>query len=181
MRRIRDIYISVLLCMMVMIFSCSGNPTKPNATEPGLILKIVEKNISVNVGDTITQSVNIEGVEDLFGSAIKLNFDENILEPVSIYQGQLFPVDNTIFFSDMYESVENRKKGYISFAVSRIRGAETVNGSGSLSRITFRVCASGSTGVMFDTIKLIKSDGEDLDGLNKIEVKDSFVIASISQ
>lgn len=178
MKRIRKIHISILLFITVMFLYCSRNPSKPDTSEPRLLLKIVEKNISASVGETITQKVNIEGVEDLFGSAIELKYDENILLPLSVDQGQLFSGDSTIFFSDIDESVENRKNGIISFAITRIRGTKAVNGSGCLSHITFKVSTAGTTVVMFNTIMLIKSDGEDIDGLNKIEVQESYIIAT---
>ena len=104
---------------------------------------------TVNVGDTFTVDIYIEGVVDLFSYNFDLTFDSSILDFQSIVEGEfpksgISPGDDTVFFS-----LEEENPGTVSFITNAIVGSEGVSGSGTLAIATFFALMAGTTSIDF--------------------------------
>ena len=102
---------------------------------------------SLGVGDQFTVDVKIDDVSELYGFDYKLNFDQNILNGVSVVSS--FLNENTI---ELMNSIDN-ENGNIWFSRSSRFPAAPKSGSGTLATITFQVKGVGeSTLDLYNTL-----------------------------
>ena len=128
--------------------------TTSNATTAPSI-DITPLSQTVNVGEEVTITVNINDVVDLFSYEMTLNYDEDILDLVSIDQG-------TFLGGQFIPGVSD--PGMIrQIAEFRPAGQPGVSGSGGLFSVTFIAEAPSTSTITLTDISLYNSDYELID------------------
>ncbi len=136
----------------------------------GTLVRIVPSSAQIGVGDTVSLSIRIENVIDLYSAEVNLTFDPVVLEVVDAdpYLGGVQVQAGTFLRSDgeyTYCQVNN-ESGEIAFKQEAIDG--TVSGSGVLLTITFRGKMPGTSTIAFnpifdwDGIHLEDDDGDEI-------------------
>jgi len=135
-----------------------------------LVLKITPEEQTVEVGDTFETEIVIEHVKELFGYSFELEYDESILTPTEVTNGDLLG-DDALFLYQI-------DPGILSIGATRRAGTGEKNGSGTVAQVTFQALTLGETEIKVvrnDDFALHKEDGTDVDKFPEIVVKDARV------
>ncbi|MSP13623.1 MAG: hypothetical protein EXR62_11795 [Chloroflexi bacterium] len=131
-------------------------------------LTIAPASQQVSQGGQVTVDLRVEGITNLYGADVTLNFNKDLLEVVDadgnggngvqIQPGTfLNPANATI----TYNMVDN-STGMIRFAISLLNPAPAATGSGVLARVTFRGKTVGTSPVAWTSISLRDVNGNPL-------------------
>ncbi|MFC2076756.1 cohesin domain-containing protein [candidate division KSB1 bacterium] len=149
-------------------------PGEPFLVELNLIpnffsLLISPSDTTVSRGNDFPLRIQVYGVEDLFGATLRLEFDPEELEVARVEQGT-FLGQETLFFSKVDSNL-------VILGITRKQGEKGVSGSGRLGTIYFRSLTSQISEISFveDWIKLIQPDGEDVAGIDSLNIGSSAV------
>jgi hypothetical protein len=109
-------------------------------------LKLTPSSQTVTQGSQATIDVVVEGVTDLLGANITLNFDATKLQYVSSATGS--------FFSSAFimPTTPDNINGSVTLALITL--AETPSGTGTIITVIFNTIASGSANITFGTTDL---------------------------
>ena len=130
----------------------------------GTMILVQPSSSEVDVEDTVTVDIRIEGVTDLYGVDVRLSFDPALLEVQDAdgnpangiqIQGGSFPAPNFVVKKEADNSA-----GTIWYAVSQMSPTEPVSGSGVAASITFKGLADGVSSVAFTYQKIVEKDGD---------------------
>ncbi len=123
------------------------------------IVKIEPAGVSVDVGETFTVNVDIEGASNLRGISIKIGFDPEILTAQSISSGGfLSAFGQTFSFSD-----KNNEEGWTQYDESILGSGDMADGDGIVCQITFESVGLGSSPLAFTTADLRDDDNIPID------------------
>lgn len=132
----------VVLAALLLAAACAPSGPVITAEPSGPVIKLAPPASQVQVGDTFSVPINIDGIANLTAIEMHLSFDANLLEVVSVKDGGFlqadFPVQNTF----------DNTAGTIDYAVAQIN-RPPANGSGTLLEIVFRAKATGEAGISF--------------------------------
>lgn len=139
-----------------------GKDSKPNATAtaventletmyPDNTVVTLSSAGSVSENELFTVNVHITPRESVYGAELKLSFDTDILEGVSLEQGQF------LGGATIVNSVDN-EKGEIAYAETRTGNVAGVKAKGILAKATFRAKKAGVTTIQPEGIKLVNDD-----------------------
>ncbi|HOT92874.1 MAG TPA: LysM peptidoglycan-binding domain-containing protein [Anaerolineae bacterium] len=126
-------------------------------------VKIVPAEATLQVGQTIELTVQVENITNLSSANLYITFDPDLLEVVDadpdapetqIAAGDLLSPD--------YVPTNKAVDGMITYEVQQGSPHPPVSGSGALARITFRAKASGTSIVMLEDVFLSNANGEGL-------------------
>lgn len=98
-------------------------------------------------GSVVTFKILAEEVVNLTATEITIDFDPSALQVTSVTQGTMFKeISESLFFEDV-----NNQQGTISIS-SAVWGGDkpSVNGTGDLAILEFRVIQKGTTTLLFD-------------------------------
>jgi hypothetical protein len=120
-------------------------------------------------GKAFPLRIQVYGVEDLFGATLRLEYDPEELEVVKVEQGT-FLGQETLFFSKVDSNL-------VILGITRKQGEAGVSGSGRLGTIYFRPLTSQISEISYveDWIKLIQTDGEDVAGIDSLNIGSSAI------
>lgn len=107
---------------------------------------------SVSEGDEFTIDVYIKTAEPVYGAELKVLYDINLMEGISIGQGSFLggsPVVNDV----------NNERGEMVYAETRMGNVTGARGEGILAKAAFRAAKAGNTTVVLKDIKLVSDDG----------------------
>jgi hypothetical protein len=106
---------------------------------------------TVNKGDTITRTVEVQNVGNTFYVAFDLTYDPQVIAYVDVEEGS-FLSRNEPDSTNLQAALENGTQGKIVFGLTRLGGGE-VSGSGTLLTLHFRAVGSGTTSISLSTPK----------------------------
>jgi general secretion pathway protein D len=100
--------------------------------------------VEAKPGSTVTLTLQVENVTDLFSAPMRLKFDPAILRLNEIVRGNLLAGDGkeVIFTRNILNDT-----GDATVNLSRLPGSGGVNGSGTLLTLTFQVVGRGTATV----------------------------------
>lgn len=156
MVKVKTAFVVILLLLAIM----SGGI---NAASPSLVLTPSEINLD-KVGDTATASINFYALDDLFAFDIKITYDPEVVEVVSLEKGSAF--DDRDSFSVVDEI--NNEKGYVHTAKTLL-GEDSFSSEGELTLLTIKAIGEGSSDIKIDSTELIASAKEgpvSIDGID---------------
>lgn len=114
---------------------------------------------TVTLADSLTISVNVVGVADLYAFQFDAGFDPTILSAMSVTEGNLF-AGLSVFFSP--GSVDNAA-GTITFVADSLSGpGPGVTADGSLAKILFHTTGAGTAVLNLSNIILLNSNLGDI-------------------
>ena len=127
------------------------------ALTPALVL--FPADATVNLGFSITVEHFVVAIENLSGAQLRLNYDQNKLEVLSIVAGDVFASGMEELF--LYE--HNASSGTIDLYTSYLGDGTTlsVDGSHSFATINFRTSGGGDAIVRFEAESCQLRDPED--------------------
>ena len=130
------VLVLVLLALVVMPVAAQG-PTVARLATVGV------DNVRVSVGDTFTVPVWIDGVSNLYGYDVRLPHDTAMLQGVRVdHGGWLIP--GFVIRQGFYEWGGPGCGGYCAwYAMTQLRPALPVSGSGVLINVVYRAIAPG--------------------------------------
>jgi|KBSMisStandDraft_5_1062788.scaffolds.fasta_scaffold20302_4 Cohesin domain/PEP-CTERM motif len=109
----------------------------------------------VNVGNTVSVDIVINGAVDLYAFQFDIGFDPSILSATSIVEGALLPGGGSTIY--LPGTISNAS-GTISFTADTLETAITgVTGSGTLAKVTFQAIGAGSSPVNVLNVTLLDS------------------------
>lgn len=149
----------------------SSRPKKEDSRLPAAIqirpiIRIHPSSRTVQVGETLTVEVTLEGGDGVQSIPFHLRYPDELLEYL---QGEIGTFLGTNSDENLF--MAGGPPGELFIALTRLPGAETVSGSGSLCRLRFRVIAPGSALLAFEDAHLLGP------GLSAIEAE--FLPASV--
>lgn len=127
---------------------------------------------SVAVDGTVTVTVRVEGVTDLYGAEVHLTFTPGVVQVVDadsdagnglqLATGDLFAGKNA--FNAL--NTANNSTGTIDYAISLLGEPAGVTGAGNLFSVTFKGAAEGMSAVAFVTVMLASRAGGQIASTN---------------
>ncbi|MEX2246800.1 MAG: cohesin domain-containing protein [Dehalococcoidia bacterium] len=136
------------------------------AAAGGAVVSLVEPSRVVDVGESVRFTIKAEGVTDLAGYDVRLQYDEDTLEFVSFQNGAFLgaggrPVSCPLPLSPDPEAGD----GSVRFGCGTIGDSPPgIDGTGLLGAVTFRALAPGTTDVVFTKLELANPAGDDCCG-----------------
>ncbi|MFC1976323.1 LysM peptidoglycan-binding domain-containing protein [Chloroflexota bacterium] len=138
-------------------------PVEAAPQTEGTVVRLQPIEQELNVGILGNVQILIDGVTNLYGLKISLQFDPNIIqiqdadptkEGVQIQQGA-FPFPD--FVKD--NSVDN-ETGNILYAITQTAPTPPANGNGLIATFTFEAVALGQTNLALSSVELSNPDGQ---------------------
>jgi hypothetical protein len=126
-------------------------------------LRVSPSSSAVTRGESITVTLALESVEDLYGADVRLSFDPALLQVVDadpdqpgvqVQSGDLLNPRQGVVLRD---TADNRA-GSIHYAISLTRPAQPASGSGALFSIIFRTQGSGTAALDVVRATLVSAD-----------------------
>ncbi len=137
-KRLFSVFLVVLLLALAVTSSVSAQgPTVARLATVGV------DDVTVTVGQTFTVPVWIHGVTNLYGYDVRLPHDQAILQGVSVDHGGWL-VPGFVIRQGFYEWNGPGCGGYCAwYAMTQLRPALPVSGSGVLAYVVYRAVAPG--------------------------------------
>ena len=136
----------ILILLLTTFFSISlyAPSTQANPTTP--ILYIDPPSTTVNATETFNINATIKDVTDLAGWELKLYYRNSILAAVKATEGSFLKQGgSTAFFIVEFNNNYNATHGRIWLTCTLLGNVSGVNGTGTLTTITFQAVAGGYT------------------------------------
>ena len=153
----------ISLAFLVLFFSAVGpiRPALGDDSSSEIVLRFSPSSIINNSkvrGEEFAVNASAVGAESLHGFVLRLSYDANLVECVSVQEGALLRAfGNTITFYTIDNSLGN-----VYASVNMTSSGAVVNGTGSLVRLTFSVKGVGETRLSFREVNLYDSAGSSL-------------------
>jgi len=169
MKKYHIIIVSILAC--ILISACSD--LEDTSKELSITITPVESTISIN--EEIQLFVNITDVSDLFGIAIEIKFDEDLIEVEDEYftLGSIWDGTQPITYT-------NQETGRLNIAIvlEDNVNVQPISGSGKLFSLSFISVAEGESNLYIDKINLINQAGNPVEGFDEVVIKNATIIIS---
>lgn len=144
----------ILILLLTTFFSINSYTpsTQANPTTP--ILYIDPPSTTVNATETFNINATIANVTDLAGWELKLYYRNSILAAVKATEGPFLKQGgSTAFFTVEFNNNYNATHGRIWLTCTLLGNVSGVNGTGTLTTITFQAVAGGNTALhLADTV-----------------------------
>ncbi|MBN2517994.1 MAG: hypothetical protein JXB14_04055, partial [Candidatus Altiarchaeota archaeon] len=129
--------------------------------QPGASLTVSASPANPNVGDTVTVTIGVTGISDLFGYSVDIHYNNAVLQYSSTNQGS--------YLGGFWLSggVVNNPPGQIrQVAETKLPPSLGVTGSGTLFTVTFQAIANGVSDITLSNIELYDSASTLITGVN---------------
>lgn len=140
--------------LLISVLTLTSSRVAVRAAGPTLYVDPAASN--VNIHETLTVTINVQDVTDLFSYEAKLGFNKTILKPLNVAEGAFIsdqtPSPQGTFF---LTSIEDE---FVHVACLTLGNYAGVSGSGSLYNVTFHVIGGGASDLhLYDSILLDSS------------------------
>ena len=145
----KDRLLAYSILLVLALSACSGKggsdsqpKEAPSSGTPKVM--IFTDTSPVDTGDSLTASVEIEGVEDTFYAAFDLTYDPTIVEYQSATEGK-FLSRNGADPTSFQVAQDQTGSGRLTVGVTRLGNIGPVSGSGSLLTLHFKAVGPGTS------------------------------------
>ena len=114
---------------------------------------------SIHLGDTFTLDIRAETVFDMAGWQFDIAFDPDILEAISVSEGNFLKTGGTTFFQS--GSIDNENGKITGLSAARL-GAQGVSGTGTLLQVTFKAKSAGEAELVLQNFQFGAVTGENI-------------------
>lgn len=111
-------------------------------------------------GDVASYSISVENARDVAHAPIRLVYDPDVLELVSVEEGSFLSTDGA---TTRFLAREGNTAGILDISISRVPPARGIDGGGVLCTVTFLAKAAGSSPMVLAGSRLLDSDGQKLE------------------
>ena len=134
-------------------------PATPAAPESAPRVSLKPASPEAQVGGTVTVTLDVQNVTNLFNSPVRLKFDPNLLRLNEVTRGSFLAGDGkTVIFT---RNILN-DSGDCIINLSRMPGDTGVSGEGTLLTFTFQALARGTTKIGIPSLTLSNSQSQPL-------------------
>jgi opacity protein-like surface antigen len=124
------------------------------------VLSVSASPSPVAQGSSVSLSVLIADVIDLYGFQFSLSFNPALLQATSVSEGSFLGTGGSTFFG---AGSINNTTGTIDFTFDTLQGAVPgVSGAGTLASISFSAVGAGTTSLTFGDVLLLNSSLADI-------------------
>jgi len=156
--------ISVYLAAVVVAGVLS--PQEGSRLNADTIIRCQPVNASGPADTTLDVDIYVENVAELYGTDVRLSFDVSVAQVVDADAGtsgvQIQPLNGFLAPDFVIRKMADNTAGTLWYAVTQLNPNESVSGSGSLARISFRALKPGTFTMPFTYQKLAKRDGSQI-------------------
>ncbi|RCK71690.1 MAG: hypothetical protein IGBAC_0781 [Ignavibacteriae bacterium] len=177
-----------IIIIFVLVASCKKETTtQPPVVKPEdfsfppssrFAISLITNSTNVNLGSEFDTKIVFYNVQEVFGSAIEIVYDNNLLSipnQSKLLIGPFFNIEDTSKIL-ILKKVENLF-GRASLGISYVRNSGLVsNGSGVVFKIKFTPIARGDTWIKISKCEIRKSDGNFINNFSNIQI-DSLQIS----
>ena len=131
---------------------------KPLVVKP--TVRVTAPNDALSVGENFSLDVSVSDVKELYGFQFDVAYDPAVLEFQKAAEGTFLNNNGeTKSFCVEYAATP----GLIRHIACIKMGGESMNGSGTLEKVSFKAVASGKSSVTLQNLKLAKSTAEPIE------------------
>ena len=161
--------LSILTC--IIIFSCSD--LEDSSKE--LSVRIIPVETTINIDEDFQVFINIVDVSDLFGIAVEITFDKDLIE----VQDEYFTL-GSIWNGLQPITYINQEAGRLNIGIvlENIANVQSINGSGNLFSLSFRGIAEGESSISIDRLDLINKDGNPVEDFDEVKIENATIVIS---
>jgi hypothetical protein len=143
----------VLLLVVGAAVALASKPSDPSSMSAMAYVSPYTQ--SVDVGGTVTVSLAVLNISNLYGCTLVATFDSSRLEVTRLGDGD--------FLTEGFGIRQfSNASGVITYAYTMLNPSLPRSGSGDLCRITFRAKAPGTSGIDFVSATLLDSNGNSI-------------------
>jgi hypothetical protein len=147
-RSIPKITFTILTCLLFSFIFAS------NVSAQGTVVRAEASTSQPHIGDTLTITVKISNVQNLFGVDVTTNWNPSVISVVSatsqlgveshsggvLHETSSYPID-------VIDDAALQSTGQYHLLATSTGSASSFNGSGTIATLTFRIISTGSTGL----------------------------------
>ncbi len=177
----KTIFLIILLLSVVFSNGCKKDLVSPPPTvedfsfppSTKFAITIYSSQTVINKGDNIDIRLVFYNVQSLFGTAIELNYPNNLIEftdDSKMLLGQFFQIRDSTLVLKKVEQLQGRA----SVGISYIKGSGlTANGSGVVFKLKGRAIAAGVAQIDINKNKLqmLRNDGTSINNFSDILIE----------
>jgi len=151
--------IAIAFCLILVALSCIVSVKPVTAETTTVSVDPTNLNLATaHVGQTIQVNINVTNVQNLWGWSLQnVKFNPKVLNITNVQEGSFLKNKATTFFLWTSESHLAFSEGYIPNIEDAFAENTTIDGSGVLATLTFRVISSGSSPVTFNVTRLFNN------------------------
>jgi hypothetical protein len=149
-----------------------AEPQQEPVKEGDVKLYLQPSSSSAAVGETVTLSVMVSGVNDLYGFQFDINYNPDVVEVKEVKEETF--LNNNGKGRSFCVSSDMSTAGSVKHVVCTRLGEGSVNGSGVLETLTFKTIEAGTSEINLSRVKLADSRANDIEFTStngNIEVK----------
>jgi general secretion pathway protein D len=134
-------------------------PPAPASVQPSPSARFLPAQLDATVGNTVTTTVMLDHVKDLFSAPMHIKFDPKLLRLNDVAQGNLLSSDGqqVVFTKNVLND-----SGEATVTLNRMPGASGVSGAGTAVTLTFQAVARGAATVSVPQFAPRDSKGQTL-------------------
>jgi hypothetical protein len=154
----------------VLMFLFSGTGVKPALASTATSVTISPSPATINPGETVTVSVIVNNVTNLYGVDIRLSFDPARLEVVDADpQRSGIQVTGGNFLTDLFVIFQeaDNTAGTIKYVATQVNPTPERSGSGVIFYVNLRRKSGGTTTLHFTQVDLATRDGNKIDATSQ--------------
>ena len=111
--------------------------------------------IDVGVGETISITLKVEGIENIYGTEIILSYNQEVLMPMK----EKFEEGELLLGKHIFTAVNRIGSGELKYIATLLGKEKNLNSQGNLLRARFKVSQSGDGNIHIQRIKLLDRTG----------------------
>ena len=138
----------------ILVFTISTNAVVGQLNQA--IVHVNPVTQAVDVNDTVTVTIDVANVTDLYAFQLEVGFDPDVLRLDSIEEGDFLRSGGTTVGFD--GSINNTAGTITGFFYTLIRPVPGVTGSGALATLIFTGLTNGTSDIELNNVKLVDSN-----------------------
>jgi hypothetical protein len=129
----------------------------------GAIVRCDPSTLNASVGATVSVTIFVQDVVDLYGLDVRLVFDPAYAQVVdsdpSATGVQIQPLSGFLSPDFVVRRTADNSTGLVRYAVTQVAPSQPVTGSGAVARIDLRGTQPGAITVPFTNVELVRNNG----------------------
>jgi hypothetical protein len=162
--RSRTTLASIALALLLTVFI--GSIALNAAPVQDTIVRCDPEVVAVEIGNTVSFTIFIEDVVDLYGADVQMSFDPTIAQVVDADPGkggtQIEILDDFLSSDFTIRDRADNVAGTIWYANTQVNPSQPVSGSGPLARVTMESVQPGSFDVVITSSQLGRINGTEI-------------------
>jgi hypothetical protein len=141
-------------------------PAQHTTSRPALVAvtaaRLTPAEVEIGAGETTTVTLHVDGVTDLYGYQVTIDFDPDVLEVVDADEhepGIQVALGNFLSPDYVHENAADNTRGRIVCVITQLAPTTPVTGSGDLLIVTMSGRARGTSDLNLIDLKLANAEG----------------------